>query len=169
MRTCTKLFIAGCLLVSIALFSEAKKPDFSGKWKLNSEKSVSGEGGGWMTAAQLTIAQTDDKLSIERLLHHRSGEEYVAKEELTLDGKECKNTVGERQKSSVAAWSEDGKSITITSKMTFERDGNTREIDTVEIIKLADDGNSLFIDTTSKSSRGERKLTVVYDKEQATK
>ena len=117
-----------------------------------------------MASTKLTISQEVNTLTIERLLTRRSGEEFKVKEKFTLDGKECENTVYERPKKSVVTWSKDGKSLNITSKIVFERDGNEFEFNTVEIWKLADEGNSLSIEYTSKSTRGERKRTYVYDK-----
>ena len=169
MRVITSLFVVTFLLISFTTFAENEKVNFSGEWSLNEEKSELGEGRRRMPSAKLTISQEDDTLTIERLLKRRSGEEFKVKEKFTLDGKECENTVYERPKKSVATWSKDGKSLNITSKIVFERDGNEFEFNTVEIWKLADEGNSLSIEYTSKSTRGERKRTYVYDKVKVNK
>jgi hypothetical protein len=48
--------------------------------------------------------------------------------------------------------------------VVFERDGQQMEITTTEIFTLSQDKKNLSIDYTSKSARGERKNTFVYDK-----
>ncbi len=169
MRVITSLFVVTFLLISVMAFAENEKLNFSGEWSLNEEKSDLGEGRRRRPSAKLTISQDVDTLTIERLLTRRSGDEFKVKEKFTLDGKECENTVYERPKKSVVTWSKDGKSLTITSIIVFERDGNEFEFNTVEIWKLADEGNSLSIEYTSKSSRGERKSTYVYDKVKVNK
>lgn len=169
MRVITILFVVTFLLISFMLFAETEKLNFSGEWSLNEEKSDLGEGRRRRPSAKLTISQDDDTLTIERLLTRRSGEEFKVKEKFTLDGKECENTVYERPKKSVVTWSKDGKSLNITSKIVFERDGNEFEFNTVEIWKLADDDDSLSIEYTYKSTRGERKSTYMYDKVKVNK
>lgn len=67
-------------------------------------------------------------------------------------------------KKSTAIWSADKKSLTISSTMVFDINGESTEIKTVEVWKLADADKSLSIDSTSKSSRGVRETTLVYDK-----
>ena len=118
-----------------------------------------------MVASKLTVKQEGNSLSIERLAKTRSGEDFTFEEKLTLDGKECENTIFERTRKSIAIWSDDGKSLTISSKMVF----NEFEISTVEIWRLIEEGKSLSIDYKSTSSRGERKGTYIYDKEKEAK
>ncbi len=169
MRSTTLLIVVSFMLISISVVIGADQINFSGKWILNGEKSTLGEGGRAMLANQMTVTQNENKMSLERLTKRRNGEEMTSKEDLTLDGKECKNTVRNREITATAKWSPDGKSLTIASKSTFERNGNKMEIDAVEIWQFTDAGKSLTIQYNSKSSRGERKATLVYEKEQAAK
>ena len=165
MRTITMLFVAAVLLASLSPVTAGEKTNYSGTWNLNNEKSQIGEGGGWMLTTKLTIKQEETKMTIDRVTKRRSGEETTSTEIITLDGVECQNTIGERQKTSAATWSEDGASLTISSKMVFEREGNKMEITSTEIWKLTEEGKCLSNDYTSQSPRGERKATYVYDKE----
>lgn len=158
----TLLFLVASLLISTQTI--AQKVNFSGDWSLNEEKSELGEGRFRGAAPKMTISQEGNNLSIERISQRRSGEEFKYTEKYTLDGKECENTTFNRPKKSTANWSEDGKNLTISSTMAFEREGQTMEINTNEIFNLTEGGNSLTIDYASKSSRGERKNTFVYDK-----
>jgi len=169
MRTQVLVGVSALLLILSSFLLGSDQANFSGKWILNDEKSNLGEGGRAMLATKMTVTQSADKMSLERVSRRRNGEEMTSKEELTLDGKECKNTVRDREVTATAKWSADGKSLTIASKSTFERNGNRMQIDAVEVWQLTDGGKSLTIQYNSKSSRGERKATLVYEKEQAEK
>jgi hypothetical protein len=158
------LLLGAFLLISSSAFTQ--NANFSGTWTFNEEKSVVGEGGPRGAAVKLVITQEGNNLSIDRTTQRQSGEERTSTEKYTLDGKECENPAfGDRTRTSTAVWSADGKSLTITSKMVFEREGQEMEIITTEVFTLSADKKNLSIDYTSKSSRGERKNTFVYDKE----
>jgi hypothetical protein len=164
-----KNYVYAFLLTGIFLLTSsvtfAQKVNFSGTWTYSETKSVVGEGGPRGAAVKMTIKQDGNTMSFEKTTRRQSGEENVSTENYTLDGKDCENpTFGDRTKKSTAIWSEDKKSLTITSKVVFEREGEQMEINTTEIFTLSEDKKNLSIDYTSKSSRGERKNTFVYDK-----
>ena len=165
-----KNYVYAFLLTGIFLLTSSvtftQKVNFSGTWTYSETKSVlGGEGGPRGAAVKMTIKQEGNTMSIEKTTRRQSGEENISTENYTLDGKECENpTFGDRTKKSTVTWSEDKKSLTIQSKMVFEREGQQMEIDTIEVFTLSQDKKSLSIDYTSKSSRGERKNTFVYDK-----
>ena len=115
MRYMTTLPIIAALLVSVAATAQAKPADFSGKWTVNEAKSQVGEGRGRFGMARvLNVVQDSVKLSVERISTGRDGEERKATENLTLDGKECENTVFNRTRKSTAVFSEDGKTLTVS-------------------------------------------------------
>jgi hypothetical protein len=166
MRYLTALLAMTVLFVAETGSAQAKRADFSGKWAVNETKSQVGEGRGRFGMARvLNVAQDTVKLTIERISAGRDGEERKATETITLDGKECENTMFNRPRKSTAVFSEDGKTLTITSSSVWERDGEKMEMKSVEIWKLADDGAGLSLDFTSTSTMGERKAVYVYDKE----
>lgn len=142
----------------------ADKADFSGKWILNETKSNLGEGR-FFSAAKMTITQDGSTITIERTRTGRDGEERTSSETLTLDGKENVVESDNRNTSSVATWSEDGTTLTIKSKTEFSRQGETFEMNRTEVWTLGEDGKSLNIQSDSSSSRGDRSVTLVYDKE----
>jgi len=153
------IFIA--VLIPANSFSQT--PNFTGEWKINEEKSELGEGR-MRGATRLVIKHSDDEMSIERTSMGRSGEAFTSNEKMTLDGKECENMVNTRKKISSATWAEDGKSLNITSSMTFSRDGNTMEIKSTENWMLSAE-NELTIDAVTQTPRGERIRKIVYDKQ----
>jgi hypothetical protein len=168
MRYCLTLVTVLFLLTAFTAFAGEGKVDFSGTWNFNEEKSEMGEGGRFMRATKLVISQKDNDMTLERHVTRRDGETSTMTDKLTLDGKECENPAfGENTKKSVVTWSEDGKNLTINTTMEFWREGDKTEITSVEIYKLSEDGNTLTIDYSGTSPRGERKATYVYDKEKA--
>ncbi|KPK85080.1 MAG: hypothetical protein AMS27_08285 [Bacteroides sp. SM23_62_1] len=157
------LFLGAFLLISSVTL--AQKVNFSGTWSFNEDKSELGEGRFRGAATKLTIKQEGNNMSIERVSQGRDGEEVTRNEKYTLDGKECENPAFNTTRKSTVTWSEDGKSLTISSTMVFEREGEEMEMKSSEILSLTDDGKSLTIYSTSMSPRGEMKRTYVYDKE----
>jgi hypothetical protein len=110
----------------------------------------------------MVIRQSDDKITLEKTITGQSGETFDFTENITLDGKECENMFNDRSRKSTAVWAENGKDLMITTDMSF----NSNDIHVVEVYKKSEEGNHLIIDYTSSSPRGERKRTLVYDKEE---
>ena len=163
----TSLFL--CLIAGLFLSSSAvtmaQKANFAGSWVLNEAKSPMPESGFRMGATKLTATQDDLKLSLESTFKGQNGEDMVSKEVVTLDGKECENTFFQTMKrKSTAVWSADGKVLTINSVTLFERDGETMEMKSSEIIKLSDDGTELHMDVSFSTPNGDMKSTMVYNK-----
>jgi hypothetical protein len=161
------LLISGVILLSADVLSAQKSAvDFTGQWVLNEDKSDLGGGSGGrrrgMSASKMVVEQKEGKLVVEAFRTNRDGEEVSTASTYTLDGKECKNESENRTSVSVAKWSEDGKALTISSKMTFSRSGQEFTMESVEIWSLAE--KTLTIETTRTSSRGERKSKAVYEK-----
>jgi hypothetical protein len=145
-------------------FTYAQKTSFAGNWTFSESKSQLGEGRFRAPASKLVVTQNETTLSLERTGKNRDGQDVTSTEKYTLDGKECSNSGAMNNvKKSTVTWSSDNKTMTINSSSTFERDGNSMEIKTVEIFTLSADGKSLTINTTSTSQRGERKQTLVYE------
>jgi len=160
------LFIVAFLMTSFVTDAAAKKAKFSGEWALNKEKSNIGEYGEMMASTKLIINQKGKKLAIERFGTSQDGENYTYTEKYTLDGKECENIIYETtKKKSTANWSEDKKSLTITSTIWFEFEGNELEVSLIEVLEFTDDGNSLSINQKASTDYGDLENTLVYDKE----
>jgi hypothetical protein len=154
------LVLAG-LMISASILGQV---NFSGNWAFNETKSNIGEGGTRMVCRKITISQSDNTFILEKYFTDRQGEEIKMTETYTLDGKESKNTIYNIEKKSTATWSDDKKSLTVSSQMVFEMNGQENEIKSVEVYSLSDGDKILTINSQSTSSMGERKLTLVYDK-----
>jgi hypothetical protein len=157
------LFIATTLLISAVSFAQ-NVANFSGSWAFNESKSNLGDGGFRMISQTLTITQDDKSFKLERSFTGQDGTERKTTETYTLDGKESVNPVFNTSKKSTATWSADKKSLTVSSQMVFEMNGEKNEIKTVEVYSLAEGDKALSINSQSTSSMGERKTTLIYDK-----
>ena len=154
-----------CALLLIPVTSSAKeKTDFTGDWTLNESKSDLGEGRMFSTS-KMTVKQEGNTIIIERTRSGRDGQERTMSETLTTDGKENTSKSENRSSTSTAEWSDDGTTLTIKSNMEFNRQGETFQIKRSEIWTLGEEGKILKIQSESSSSRGERSVTLVYDKQ----
>jgi hypothetical protein len=155
------LLVTATLLISSLTFGQ-NAANYSGNWAINDSKSNVGEGGGRMVSKTITIVQDATTFTIDKVFAGQDGTERKMSEKYTLDGKESVNPVFNTQKKSKAVWSADKQSLTVSSVMVFEMNGESNEIKTVETYKIS--GSDLTIDSQSISSMGERKATLVYTK-----
>jgi hypothetical protein len=104
--------------------------------------------------------QDMELLGVER--HSRfQDQDFTIKDKFTLDGKECINDGWQNtQKKSVAVWSADEKSLTITTKIPMQDGG---EMTITENYQLEE--NNLKITASVSSSFGEVKETYLFDKQ----
>lgn len=159
------LFLVAFLMTSFVTDAAAKKVKFSGEWTLNEGKSYVAEYGESMAVTKMVITQKGKKLTIEKFGTSQEGEEYNYTEMYTLDGKECENTIFETtKKKSTVNWSDDKQSITITSTIWFEFDGNELEVTTIEIFKFTEDGDFLSVNQNVSTDYGDLENTLIYDK-----
>jgi hypothetical protein len=165
---------AGFSLVSIflllnLLMAQDSKPNLSGTWTLDREKSELGQrGGGRGEGGQgrgqgmfgnLVIEHSGAALTVKRKVNFQ-GEERTMEAKYTTDGKENVNE-GFRgnQVKSKTYW--EGAKLVTESKM--ETPNGTRE--TKEIRSLSADGKTMTVETTVKGGFGEGTRKLVYNKE----
>lgn len=154
--------IAAAFLLSFT--TVADKANFSGSWKLNEGKSELGEFGRF-AARKVKAEQKDDAITISKTAPSFNGDDVTTTETLTFDGKVTESTVfGSSKKKSTAKWAEDGKSLTISYSIAFERNGETTTITGTETWSFDADGK-LVMSNASSSPMGDRSTKAVYDKE----
>ncbi len=169
----TVIFAFLCLPVTSS--AQGSKANFSGTWALNAEKSDMGQapqgmggaaGGqrpGGFGGGNFAAKQEANLLTVDRTMPNRDGESVTTTTKYTLDGKVSVNSTGRGDSKSTATWSADGKSLTIVTTTSFERDGQTTEMKSTEVWTLPT-ANTLSVTTTRTSPNGDRKTTMVYDK-----
>ncbi|MBN1819320.1 MAG: hypothetical protein JXR31_07920 [Prolixibacteraceae bacterium] len=149
------IFLAA-VIISFTSFSQV---NFSGTWQLNTSKSKLG-GEFTMSPKEVVIKQSGNEMTVEKHSEFQ-GQEFTMNSKYTLDGKECVNTgfMDSNQKST-AVWSDDKKSLKITTKFTMGDMGEEMVI--TELYSLS--GSNLSVEMSSASSFGEMSETGVYDK-----
>lgn len=156
------------VLIAAFLFSFttiADKANFSGNWTLNEGKSELGDFGRFVPR-KIKAEQKEDAITVSKTAPSFSGGDVTTTETLTFDGKTSESVVfGGSKKKSVAKWSDDGKTLTISYSIAFERDGQTFDITGTETWTIASDGKSLSVQNSSTSPQGERTTKAMYDKE----
>lgn len=151
--------VAGLTLVAAPL--TAQNPDFSGTWKLNTEKSdpAPGRGGGMMGMGDLKITQSGGKLVIEMSMGERSRTMTY-----NLDGSESRNP-GMRGNEMVTKSHWDGQTLVTEGENTITTPNGEMTVKTKEVRSLSADGKTMTVVATSTTPRGERTRTTVYDKQ----
>ena len=152
------IYLLAFSMLSIATMGEGI--NFSGTWKLNNEKSILFEQFS-LAPTQLIVIQTADTIMVEKHGNFQ-GTDYVTKEKFSLDGKECFNPgmMPDSKKTSTAAWSEDGKILTISTKMPTQDQG---EATMKEVYRMEEP--NLKIELSAASSMGEMSETYLLDKQ----
>ena len=147
--------------------AQAGKANFTGNWVQNAEKSTQppqgGQGGGQrMGGGNFVVKQEANLMTVERTRTGQDGQPMTTTMKYTLDGKESINTTQRGESKSVAKWSADGKSLTVVTTSTFDRNGEITTMTSTAVWSL--DGASLKVITSSTAPDGtERVMTNVYD------
>ncbi|HLX91563.1 MAG TPA: hypothetical protein VKR32_07765 [Puia sp.] len=134
------------------------KPDFSGNWNINLDKSENGEG----APITIHVTQTGDSLIIERVT--KDGQSFF--ERLSFDGKPCVClTTSKRRKTGVAKWDSGDKPLTETGTLSDAQDLNKTAFNFVEHWELSTDGKELTLKSTVTISNGQSfTIKAVFDK-----
>jgi len=142
------------------------KPDFSGAWKMNAEKSDpmgggggGGGGGGMMRDAVTTITQTATELTLVTKFGENSRTSTYK-----LDGSESVNA-GMRggETKSKAKW--DGATLVLEHVRNMSGPNGDMQMMSKEVRSLSADGKTMTVVTTSQGPNGEMTRKMVYDKQ----
>lgn len=161
--TCFSIVLA----VAVALPSTASaqaKPNFTGKWVQDMEKSdpaggPGGPGGGGRGPSGpqiLSITQTAAELAVERETPNGP-----TKAVYKLDGTESTNTTGRGTSKTKSAWEGSTLVTSGTQTMNMQRNEVTMEVREARVL---DADGSMTVVTTTKSPMGERTRKAVFKK-----
>ena len=157
---CLSLFAAACLTAGDPI-------NFSGEWIFNQSKSVLDDNGAMFLPARMILAQSGNDLTVQKIFSSPDQGEFTGEEKLTLDGMECKSDFMNSPRVSTAKWSPKGDTLTVSTTIAFDMNGEKSEMTMKEAYSLKDDGKALSVGHSSKSTWGERNLSLVYDKKEA--
>ncbi|WP_319482204.1 hypothetical protein [uncultured Draconibacterium sp.] len=150
------LSVVMCLMLIVPAMAKAQgKTNFAGNWAFNESKSKLGDSGRRFGGGDFVVKQEANLLSVERSFNDQS---FTSK--YTLDGKESVNSFGRGESKSTAKWSDDGKSLTIVTKMNF----NDMEIKSTQVWTLNDAKTLSIVSTRPNRDGGTVTTTSVYDK-----
>jgi hypothetical protein len=153
-----KLVSTLCAIVAAAsLTIAADKPDFSGAWKLDADKSVFGP----MPPPTSMVRKIDHKdpaISVDQSQSGPQGDMNTSAKYST-DGKETTNTMMGNDVKSTATW--EGKTLVIKSAANF----GGADIKLTDKWSLSDDGKTLTDVQAIVAPQGEFELTWVLVKQ----
>jgi len=145
-----------CLLACCLASAAADKPDFSGNWKLNVEKSDFGP----MPKpekADYVISHKDPAMNVKQTAVTQMGE-MTSDVKILTDGTEFTNTLRGQEVKGTAKW--DGNILVVTQKLEIQ--GNT--ITFVQKWNLSEDGKSITQDVEISTPQGPITTKTVLDK-----
>lgn len=134
----------------------AGKPDFSGEWKLNVDKSNFGP----IPPPTSETQKIDHKDPVVKILTNHNGMdgEYTTDLTYTTDGKESKNTVRGAEAKSIAKW--DGDALAVDTKVDYQG----MEITLKVTMKLSEDGKTINATTKIVTPQGDFDMASVLEK-----
>jgi len=153
-RVVTVAFV-GLLLCCLTVVA-ADKPDFSGNWKLNVDKSDFGP----MPKpekADYTIVHKDPEMNVKSVAVGSMGE-MTNEVKILTDGTEFTNTVRGQEVKGTAKW--DGKTLVVTQKLEIQGTAITF----IQKWTLSDDGKSIVQEVNISTPQGEVAQKAVLDK-----
>jgi hypothetical protein len=145
------------LALVLGLGQTQAKPNFSGTWKVNLEKSDFGP----MPAPDSQTQKIDHQDPNLKLNISESGQMGDMNFDLayTTDGKECTNTVAGNEFKSTLTW--DGDNLVIDTKGSF----NGTDFTAKDRWTLSEDGKTLTVERHLASEMGEADQKILFEKQ----
>jgi hypothetical protein len=162
MRTKETLAFIILLFILPSFSSLAQKPEFSGEWKLNTEKTVLADNQLFLSG--IKVMQKSDSMLITRTYQNSNGDEYPFDENLSFDGKESKITIYDMPRTSKATKASDDGSILIESTTIFSGQNGDENLVSKESWNVDSEGKVLTINFTNKMSSGTVTGTNYYNR-----
>jgi mannan endo-1,4-beta-mannosidase len=147
-----------------ALKFDSTRINFSGDWLLNEESSVLDNYGVGFLPSKLKISQSEKELIVQRTFILEYADDRITADTLFLDGRESKSEMWNSPRNMQTKCSARGDTLIIDSKVAFKRGGQTVEMSVNEFWTTENEGTVLSIKQYSNSPRGERKITMVFNK-----
>jgi len=151
-----KYIVRYALILALATVCFAK-PNFTGKWKMDTAKSDFGPIPG-PEKMMRTVQHDEPNIKIT---NEQSGPQGEIKTELTYttDGKEFTNKSRGGESKGTASWV--GESLVVKTKRSLQG----TEIDQTDRWTLSPDGKFTTINTTLKTPQGEFEITIAFEKQ----
>jgi mannan endo-1,4-beta-mannosidase len=142
-----------------------KPANFSGEWELNEDKSTLDNLGAGNLPNKLKIIQNENEIIIQKSYIEEWQDNRVTEEKMMLNGEESKSAYLNSPRLITANLSANRDTLMVKSKVTFNLGGQTSQMVTNENWSLQNHGKVLSIRQSSSSPRGERTITMAYEKQ----
>jgi hypothetical protein len=155
-------FLFAACLIGAAQSGEpgtaAKHPNYSGRWKMNKEKSDFGK----FKAPDMIIRVVDEHEPTMNIhtIQTAGGKTTSSDVSYYVDGRESNNVLSGRDATSKSFW--DGSTLAIRTETKNSKDEPTQMVDRWD---LSPDGQTLTITSHVETPNGEADLKLVCDKE----
>lgn len=163
---CTLLYT--CVLPATA--QQTKRPDFSGRWLLDSAASqFNGIPAARVAANELGFSQHDTYVALSKLASDGKGGTYYFRDTVGFDGKPSVKVIPNTgsntfTKTTTLKLSDDGKLIFSGSYKVNLADGSEQYYNSNETCSLSADGNTLTLERTSIFPDRTERVTCIYHK-----
>ena len=176
--------LTSALVFAMAAHAAAPPPNFAGTWTLDKSKSQGlSQRMQNVESASWVITQTDKEITIEQKITGAPsqgsgisagpggqgqgagpGRGMAPPRTFSLDGTETSGEMGRGKFVRKATLSSDGKTLELSSKMTFQGQDGEIVTTTNEKLSLSADGKVLTVVQHSESPRGAQDSTLVFTK-----
>lgn len=143
--------------LAVVLSAADKKPDYSGVWILNANRSEYGDQIPPKSLIQ-KVAHQEPSLSVESTETSPLDQAVKLEMKYTTDGKECLNKIQGTEVRATATW--EGNELLIHSWSQF---GGSK-IDLTDRWRLTDSGTTLVVQRHVEGNAGKFDQTIVFDK-----
>src|SRR6267142_5212910 len=174
-----KILFAGGLIAALMftlVVSAAAPANFAGTWSLDKNKS---QNLGRLQNAESviwTITQTDKQITIDQKI--KAGEMAAGgpgggrgpgggmggPRSYNLDGSESTFEMGQSKGTRKAIWSNDGKTLELTTRSSFTTPDGERTMTSTDKLELSADGKLLTVNQHREGGRGPQDATLVFNK-----
>jgi hypothetical protein len=138
--------------------------DFSGEWEFNEDKSLLDNMGMGNLPSILRITQYENDITVQKSFEEEYTDDRITVDHLTLDGKDNKSVMWNSPVIMKATWLEKSDTLVIESKASIKWGDRIMEMSSNEKWFLQEQSKVLSIIQSSNSFRGQRKITMVFDK-----
>lgn len=154
----SRKILVGLFVAALMMFGSVAslaKPDFTGSWILNKDRSIGLQPGMDMS---VTIKQEGDKLEVETKVVTTQQGEQVVKETFVLDEKEVEFTPTQPKSKGkrIGRWLPRGNGILISDVITTETDKGTVVTQMERKWIISPDGKELITDRYVEDANGAR-------------
>ncbi len=140
------------------------KPDFSGVWSFDEDKSNLDNMGASNLPSLLNITQNEDSITVQKTIIEEYTDNRITVDHLALDGTETKSEIFNSPVINNANWNSNSDTLVIVSNASLKFGDRTVQMNIEEQWSLRDDGKILSIFQTSNAFWGKRKIIMIFDK-----